>query len=101
MACARPFESTITGIINVTRSLYTCSYLNLFRKIFYETVHSRLRVVVGAACEEHLQRARRLLKWFLPQGPNSRLQRVLLEMLARSDWENQDEILIYVLPGEG
>ena len=99
MACARSFESTITGIINVSRSIFSATYLHTFRTEFRAAVLSRLRVHIGQPDPAHLARNRSILKWFMPKGSATTAQRTLLEMFARSDWEDEDRILIYVLPG--
>ena len=95
----KPFELVLTGLINVTRSLNSFTYINGFRKDFYQVAYDNCRVVYGYAPAANRARNRNILKWFLVKGPNTMAQRVLLELLAEGDWNNDKEYLIYLPPG--
>ena len=98
-AATKPFEGTLTGIINITRSLNSFTYLGGFRKDFWQTAFDRSKVVEGYPPPEARKRNRLILKWFLVKGPHTMAQRVLLEILARGNWDDEDNYFIYMQPG--
>ena len=96
-ACTAPFEDTVTGIVNITRALYSVTYLKQFREAFYMETLTRTRVRIGMAPAQDRSNHRHILKWFLPRGPDTLAQKVLLELMATGNWGDEDSIDIYIL----
>ena len=55
MAATKPFEDTITGVINVTRSLMSFTYQAGFRKDFYDAVEAKVRVHDGFSSTHEIE----------------------------------------------
>lgn len=96
LALSKPFDSTVTGIINVTRSIYSVSYLHRFQRIFRLHVFRRVRVVRASPSIATLRHTRTLLRWFVPPCAHAMTQRVLLSVAAQGDWLDQDHIDVFV-----
>jgi hypothetical protein len=99
MIMARPFEAATSGVINITRSTHSVSYMNKFQTAFRAVVLARTRVIHRSPDVDNLRRSRTVLKWFVPPGSHSIAQRVLLSLDAQGDWLDTEHVNIYVLPG--
>jgi hypothetical protein len=99
MRGAKPLESAVSGIINVTRSINSASHLRDFRKCFWKVCYKRTCPVTGYPDDSVVEQHRHILKWFIPRGPNVEVQRVMLELLAHSEWSDHSQIIVKMPPG--
>ena len=63
-AMAHPFEDTITGVINITRSLHSFTYCRTFKRCLTDVIFEKAHVVVGIPDRDNLARAALYMRSF-------------------------------------
>jgi hypothetical protein len=95
----KPFESAVSGIINLGLSISQHGQLIDFQDCAREWVRANSLVLVGEPPPEVAARRNLVFKWFISGGVNQAVVRVLLSNLARGNLEKIAVFEIYVRPG--